>query len=124
MLAVGLALVAIVYLRALDGAAGDEAGYPAAVPRHAAAPVTRGPARDDVAYFFVVATEDERLTLQVRLAMEEEIRGLVGELPRTAWVAVAQDDAEEDTFAAAIKDQEGAGGKQVVFRSLRRSRGP
>lgn len=53
--------------------------------------------------------------------MEDKVRGLVGEPPRTAWVAVAADDMAETALAAAVVDQEGVSGKRVVFMSLRRA---
>ncbi len=122
--ALGFALALMVYLAVHGAPAGDEAGRPE-LPA-AAQPVVRGvpavlrsAADPDVAYLFVVATENERVALVERLATEHAIRDLLGEKRRTAWVAVAADDVEQELLAATMRDQEGVSGQRVVLVSLR-----
>ena len=53
------------------------------------------------------------------LTTENNVRSLVGDKQRTAWVAVAADDAEEDGLAAIIADQNTFAGQRMVMVSLR-----
>ena len=122
--AIGVTLTLVLYL-ALHGAPdGDEAGRPA-VPPAAGRAVWAGPALlpastdPDVAYMFVVRTEGERVALVEWLTTENNVRSLVGDKPRTAWVAVAADDAEEALLAATIADQNAMVAQRLVMVSLR-----